>query len=156
METPPHLFEIILRYLYNQDQSVSGVSSCITDLILEVSYFELTDFEKELWELFEKEADATNCVKALILMESNALFEMNKDRIFKYVFNCKTANTYNLHRAAANRIKGVMENVASISQWAIVQELLNPSNVQMQNPVRILEGVKAWCEEYEPDVRILF
>jgi FPC/CPF motif-containing protein YcgG len=81
LETPQKLFDLILRYLYNQDP-FTDITSFITDVIQEASYFELNDFEQSLWELFEKKADANNCIKA-ILMDSNALFEMRKPIIMK-------------------------------------------------------------------------
>lgn len=82
IETPKHLFEVILRYLYNQEP-LAGISSIITDVMSEASYFELNDFENDLWGLFEKEADVTNCIKAINLMQSNSLFALRQPNIMR-------------------------------------------------------------------------
>jgi hypothetical protein len=134
LETPQKLFDVILRYLYNQDP-FTDITSFITDVIQEASYFELNDFEQSLWELFEKKADANNCIKAIILMDSNALFEMRKPIIMK---------------AAANCIKGILGNIRQISRWNTVEELLDLKNTKNQNPVLILQAVRDWCERYDP------
>lgn len=77
LSTPKHVFDVILRYLYDQDPYI-GISEFISDIILEASYFELNDFEQKLWEIFKQEADVTNCIKAITLTTSNPLFELRK------------------------------------------------------------------------------